>query len=57
MKEMNMDKKIIVVDDEKDIVELVSYNLQKEGFTITSSFDGEDAFERIKKEKYDLINS
>ncbi len=52
-----MDKKIIVVDDEKDIVELVSYKLQKEGFTITSSFDGEDAFERIKKEKYDLINS
>ncbi len=50
-----MKKKIIVVDDEKDIVELVSYNLEKEEFDVSSSFDGEDALHKIRKEKYDLI--
>ena len=46
---------ILVVDDEKDILELVSYNLKKEGFGISVSTDGEDALRRVKQEKYDLI--
>lgn len=50
-----MKENILVVDDEKDILELVSYNLKKEGFGISISADGEDALRRIKREKYDLI--
>ena len=47
--------KILVVDDEPDIVELVMYNLRKEGFDVSSAFDGEDALAKIRKEKFDFI--
>jgi len=47
--------KILVVDDEPDIVELVTYNLKKEGFDVSSAFDGEEALARIRKEKFDFI--
>ena len=47
--------KIFIVDDEPDIVELVSYNLRKEGFDVSSSLDGEDALARIRKEKFDFV--
>ncbi len=48
-------RKIFIVDDEPDIVELVTYNLAKEGFDVDSSFDGEEGLARIRKEKFDLI--
>jgi phosphate regulon transcriptional regulator PhoB len=48
-------KKILVVDDEPDIVELVSYNLKKEGFEISSASDGEEALAKIRKEKFDFL--
>ncbi len=48
-------KKILIVDDEPDLVELVSYNLKREGFTVASALSGEDAFERLRKEHYDLV--
>ncbi len=48
-------KKILVVDDEPDIVELVSYNLKKEGFLIDPALDGETALTKIKKGGYGLI--
>jgi len=47
--------KILVVDDEPDIVELVTYNLKKEGFDVSPAFDGEEALARIRKEKFDFI--
>ena len=47
--------KILVVDDEPDIVELVSYNLKKDGFIASSAADGEEALSLIKKNRYDLI--
>jgi phosphate regulon transcriptional regulator PhoB len=47
--------RILVVDDEPDIVELVSYNLTKEGFAVTSAADGEEALGLIKQNHYDLI--
>ncbi len=52
---MTNPKKILIVDDEADIVELVSYNLKKEGFSVDSAYDGEIALAAIKKNKYDLI--
>jgi len=48
-------KNILVVDDEADLVELVSYNLKKEGFIVDSASDGETALTRIRKGKYDLL--
>jgi phosphate regulon transcriptional regulator PhoB len=48
-------KEILVVDDEPDIVELVSYNLRKEGFSVSSASDGEEALGRIRKGKFDLV--
>jgi phosphate regulon transcriptional regulator PhoB len=48
-------KKVLVVDDEPDIVELVSYNLKKEGFKVSSAMDGEEALSKIKKEHFDFL--
>jgi phosphate regulon transcriptional regulator PhoB len=48
-------KRILVVDDEPDIVELVSYNLKKEGFEVSSASDGEEALTKIRKEKFDFL--
>ena len=48
-------KKMLVVDDEPDIVELVTYNLKKEGFDVSSAFDGEEALDKIRKEKFDFV--
>jgi phosphate regulon transcriptional regulator PhoB len=48
-------KQILVVDDEKDIVELVSYNLKKEGFSVEAAYDGETALQKINKGMHDLI--
>jgi phosphate regulon transcriptional regulator PhoB len=50
-----MNNKILIVDDEHDIVDLVSYNLKKEGFRITTAVDGEQALHKIRKDKFDLV--
>ena len=50
-----MAKKVLIVDDEKDIVELITYNLRKEGFVADSAPDGETALAKIKKGNYDLV--
>jgi two-component system alkaline phosphatase synthesis response regulator PhoP len=47
--------KILLVDDEQDILEFVSYSLKKEGFTVFTSLNGKDAIAIAKKEKPDLI--
>ncbi|MBI5847891.1 MAG: response regulator [Nitrospirae bacterium] len=48
-------KKVLVVDDEPDILELVSYNLKKEGFEVSSASDGEEALASIKKNHFDCL--
>ena len=48
-------KKILIVDDEKDILEFLSYNLKKEGFSIYTASDGSEGLEKAKKIKPDLI--
>jgi len=50
-----MAKKVLIVDDEKDIVELIAYNLKKEGFAADSAPDGETALAKIKKGNYGLV--
>jgi phosphate regulon transcriptional regulator PhoB len=50
-----MPKKILVVDDERDIVDLISYNLEKEGFATIGAYDGESSLELVKAAKPDLV--
>ncbi len=46
---------ILVVDDEKDIVDLIAYNLEQEGFTVSRAYDGEEALKEIASIKPDLV--
>lgn len=48
-------EKILVVDDEEDILELVRFNLDKEGFKVFCSTTGEDALTKARREAFDLI--
>ena len=48
-------KKILVVDDEADLVETVRFPLEMEGFNVLVSYNGEDALNQARKEKPDLI--
>jgi len=48
-------EKILVVDDENDIVELLQYNLEKEGYRISCAFSGEKCLEFIKTKLPDLV--
>jgi two-component system, OmpR family, alkaline phosphatase synthesis response regulator PhoP len=50
-----MSKKILVVDDERDLNELVSYNLEKEGFQVVRAYNGEDALRQIFHSVPDLV--
>jgi two-component system, OmpR family, alkaline phosphatase synthesis response regulator PhoP len=48
-------KKILVVDDEVDLVETVRFPLEMEGFDVLVSYNGEDALNQARKESPDLI--
>lgn len=50
-----MPEKILVVDDEKDLVDLIVYNLEREGFETLRAYDGEEALKAVKAEKPDLV--
>ena len=43
-------KNILIVDDEPDIREILRYNLEKEGFSITEAVDGNDALDKVSKD-------
>lgn len=47
--------KILIVDDEQDIADLVSYNLEKEGYTTIKAYDGGDVLKIVKTQKPDLV--
>ncbi|OUS14429.1 DNA-binding response regulator [Nonlabens dokdonensis] len=47
--------KILLVDDEPDILEIVSYNLKNEGYQVYTAENGEEAIKKAKKKKPDLI--
>jgi two-component system alkaline phosphatase synthesis response regulator PhoP len=46
---------ILVIDDEKDLIELVSYNLKKEGFLVKSVLDGESGLTATARDLPDLV--
>ena len=51
----NKNIKILLVDDEKDILEIISYNLISEGYSVFTSRNGQEAIKKAKKEKPHLI--
>ena len=48
-------EKILVVDDEEDILELVRYNLAREGYQVTGTLSGEEALKKARTQAFDLI--
>ena len=50
-----MSKKILIVDDEKAIVDILNHNLVREGYNTVTAFDGEQAIDIAKTEQPDLI--
>ncbi len=50
-----MKDKILIVDDEKDIVRMLEYNLKKEGFRVLCAFDGESAVRLARHDHPDII--
>ena len=55
MVEKDNTPRILLVDDEEDILEFVSYNLQREGFRVFSARNGLEAIEMAGKVKPDLV--
>lgn len=48
-------KKVLIVDDEKPISDIISFSLKKEGYEIAVAYDGEAALEQFESEHPDLI--
>jgi two-component system, OmpR family, alkaline phosphatase synthesis response regulator PhoP len=48
-------KKILIADDEPDILEIIGYNLTKEGYQVSTAKDGDDALVKAKSVKPELI--
>ena len=50
-----MSKKVLIVDDERAIVDILNHNLKREGYETVQAYDGEEAVNKVKEEKPDLI--
>lgn len=48
-------KKILIADDEPDILEILRYNLENEGYYVITARDGDEALDKAKREHPDLI--
>ena len=48
-------KKILIVDDEKPISDIIKFNLTKEGYETVTAFDGREAIAKFEEENPDLI--
>jgi two-component system alkaline phosphatase synthesis response regulator PhoP len=51
----SLQKKILIADDEPDILEILSYNLTREGYIVSTAKDGDDALQKAKTIKPELI--
>ena len=57
MTNSNLNRTILIVDDDKKIVQLVSLYLKREGYRVLSAFDGQEALEMARSKQPDLILS
>src|SRR5262245_5105885 len=48
-------KKILVVDDERDLVDILAFNLRREQYDVLTAFDGEKALEIARRDAPDLV--
>lgn len=48
-------KKILIVDDEKPISDIIAFNMKNEGYEIETAYDGEEALEQFEKVQPDLV--
>ena len=50
-----MNKKILVVDDEKPIADILQFNLKKEGYDVVCAYDGDEALQKVEEMQPDLM--
>lgn len=50
-----MEQKILVVDDEQPIADILEFNLEKEGYDVICAYDGNEAIQKVEEERPDLI--
>lgn len=48
-------RKVLIADDEPDILEILKYNLSSEGYEVVTAKDGDDAIEKAKRTQPDLV--
>ncbi len=48
-------KRILLVDDEEDLVKTVSFRLEANGYEVTSAYNGMEAIDKVHKDKPDLV--
>ncbi|MCK5216122.1 MAG: response regulator, partial [Candidatus Omnitrophica bacterium] len=47
--------KILIVDDEKDMVRVIELNLKDKGYNVVSAYSGEEALQKVESEQPDLV--
>jgi len=52
---VNRPKKILIVDDEEDLVELMKIKLESEGYTVEIALDGEQGWQKVVSKKPDIV--
>lgn len=50
-----MSKKILVVDDEKPIADILQFNLKKEGYQVVCAYNGDEALKKVEEDQPDLL--
>lgn len=50
-----MAKKILIVDDEKDLVETLTFRFEAAGYQVIAAYDGMEGLDKVKKDRPDLI--
>ena len=50
-----MSKKILVVDDEKPIADILQFNLKKEGYQVVCAYNGDEALKKVEEDQPDLM--
>ena len=50
-----MDRKVLVVDDEKLIVKGIKFSLEQDDMKVDCAYDGEEALEMVKQNEYDVM--
>ncbi len=48
-------RKVLIADDEPDILEILKYNLSKEGYQVVTAKDGDEALDKAKITQPDLV--